>query len=116
MCNVQTLITNGILRLCDDVDIPEESLTYEYVPLIEFGYVALTAIRHRRRTEHRIFQQLLKSVPHLMERLMECSNEESMQIADLVRPSRTWILHKLHHIYCRFKRVSPTRGRMTLRV
>lgn len=29
MCNVQALVTNGIVRMADDVD--EESLTTEYV-------------------------------------------------------------------------------------
>jgi hypothetical protein len=31
-----------------------------------------------------VFQKLLKTVPHLEERLMECSNEEAMAMADLV--------------------------------
>jgi hypothetical protein len=33
-----------------------------------------------------VFQKLLGMVPHLTERLMNCSNEESMAIADLVCP------------------------------
>ena len=31
MCNIQALITNGILRMGDDIDTPEESLTSECV-------------------------------------------------------------------------------------
>jgi hypothetical protein len=31
MCSVRVLITNGILRMGDDVDIPEESQTSQYV-------------------------------------------------------------------------------------
>ena len=34
--------------------------------------------------EYRVFQRLLGMVPHLEERLMDCSNEEAMAIADLV--------------------------------
>jgi hypothetical protein len=39
----------------------------------------------RDRKEHRVFQKLLRMVPHLPERLMEVSNEECMVIAELVR-------------------------------
>jgi hypothetical protein len=31
MCSVRVLITNGILRMGDDVNIPEESRTSQYV-------------------------------------------------------------------------------------
>jgi hypothetical protein len=31
MCNVQALITNGILRMGEDAEVSEESLTFEYV-------------------------------------------------------------------------------------
>ena len=31
MCNVQALVTNGIVRMGDDSDVDEESLTSEYV-------------------------------------------------------------------------------------
>jgi hypothetical protein len=30
MCNVQALITNGILRMGEDAEVSEESLTFEY--------------------------------------------------------------------------------------
>jgi hypothetical protein len=38
----------------------------------------------RQRKEHKVFQLLLKMVPHLTECLMEDSEEECMVIADLV--------------------------------
>jgi hypothetical protein len=38
----------------------------------------------RARREHRVFTKLLSMVPHLMECLMESSEEESMMIGDLV--------------------------------
>jgi hypothetical protein len=34
--------------------------------------------------EHRVFKKLLGMVPHLEERLMDCTNEEAMAMADLV--------------------------------
>lgn len=41
----------------------------------------------RQRQEYKVFQQLLKMVPRLPERLMEKSEEECMMIADLVSVS-----------------------------
>ena len=38
----------------------------------------------RERREHRVFQELLKSVPGLEERLMEGSEEEVDIVAELV--------------------------------
>jgi len=38
--------------------------------------------------EYRVFQKLLGMVPHLEERLMGCSNGESMTIADLCQVGR----------------------------
>ena len=38
----------------------------------------------RQRKEYKVFQQLLKMVPHLRECLMETSDEECMMMADLV--------------------------------
>lgn len=40
---------------------------------------------YRGRRERRVFQRLLGIVPHLADRLMECSNEDAMGMADLVR-------------------------------
>jgi len=59
MCNVRSLITNGVLRLqeSDGGDVLEESLTSE------------------ARTEHRIFQKLLATVPNLLDRVVESEAE-----------------------------------------
>jgi hypothetical protein len=43
----------------------------------------------RARREYRVFQKLLGMVPHLEERIIECSNEEAMGISDLVRLSNS---------------------------
>ena len=45
-----------------------------------------TRLLCRCRREYRVFQKLLGMVPHLGDRLVDCSNEESMVMADLVRP------------------------------
>ena len=44
MCNIQALLTNGILRMGDDADIPEEDLTHEYI-LSYSGQLLLVLIR-----------------------------------------------------------------------
>ena len=80
MCNVQALVTNGILCMGDD--IPEEALTSEYV---DSSVPVLTLpLLYRCRAENHVFQRLLGMVPHLADRLMECSEEEVMGMADLV--------------------------------
>jgi hypothetical protein len=45
-----------------------------------------TCLLYGCRQEYWVFQKLLGMVPHLTERLMNCPNEESMAIADLVCP------------------------------
>ena len=95
MCNVQVLVTHGIVRMGEDA--PEESLTYEYVPFTDQPFLAfdlwplvtdctseLGPLWYRQRREYNIFQKLLKMVPHLGDRFVECSNEELMAVADLV--------------------------------
>jgi hypothetical protein len=56
-----------------------------------------------------MFQKLLGMVPHLGERFMACSNEESMTIADLV---------SLLHTYCMlvFNSVSGSERRLEYQV
>ncbi|KAF8227769.1 hypothetical protein L208DRAFT_1294966, partial [Tricholoma matsutake] len=62
ICSIQALLTNGILHMGEEGKAIEESLTSE---------------------QHRVFQQLLCMVPHLLEHLMEASNEECMVVAEL---------------------------------
>ncbi|KAF8221849.1 hypothetical protein L208DRAFT_1325779, partial [Tricholoma matsutake] len=64
MCSIQALLTNGILCMGEEGEVIEESLTPE---------------------QHRVFQQLLHMVPHLLECLMEASNEECMAVAELIQ-------------------------------
>lgn len=88
MCNVQALITNGLLRMAEwesDGEVQEETLTFEFVLVLLFLFFAHVALsNYRARKEHGVFQKLLRTVPRLTERLMEASDEESMMTADLV--------------------------------
>ncbi|KAG1902986.1 uncharacterized protein F5891DRAFT_1127521 [Suillus fuscotomentosus] len=65
LCNFQALLTNGILRMGELAEIPEENFTAE------------------ERREHRIFQELLKSVAGLEERLMQGGDDEVDAVAEL---------------------------------
>ncbi|KAH7904496.1 hypothetical protein BJ138DRAFT_1237326, partial [Hygrophoropsis aurantiaca] len=67
LCNVQALITNGILRLGELADEPEESFTAE------------------ERREHRVFHNLLQMVPGLEERLMTGEAEDAVAAAELIQ-------------------------------
>jgi len=67
LCNIHTLLTNGILRLVELADRPEESFTAE------------------ERREHRVFLSLLQSVPGLEERLMNGSEEDFTHVGELLR-------------------------------
>ncbi|KJA16430.1 hypothetical protein HYPSUDRAFT_107673, partial [Hypholoma sublateritium FD-334 SS-4] len=68
LCNVHALVNNGIIRMGERSEEPEE---------------AFTAQEHR---EHRVFLSLLKSVPGLEERIMtSCSEEEVHGIAALLQ-------------------------------
>ena len=82
MCNVQALVTAGILRMADDGEVAEESLTPECVTIILVHFS--TKHKCRARKEYRVFEKLLRLVPNLTEHLVEASEEESMIMADLV--------------------------------
>ncbi|KIK34358.1 hypothetical protein CY34DRAFT_98146 [Suillus luteus UH-Slu-Lm8-n1] len=69
LCNFQALLTNGILRMGELAEIPEENFTAE------------------ERREHRIFQDLLKSVVGLEERLMHGGDDEVDVVAELASAS-----------------------------
>ncbi|KAG2131107.1 hypothetical protein BD769DRAFT_1627812 [Suillus cothurnatus] len=66
LCNFQALLTNGILRMGELADTPGENFTAE------------------ERREHRIFQELLKSVAGLEERLMQGGDDEVDVVAELL--------------------------------
>lgn len=82
MCNVQALITAGMLLLGEGDELDEENLTPQYVSN-EYRSNSLTACR-RARSEYCVFQKLLNMIPCLADRLVECSEEECMGISDLV--------------------------------
>lgn len=65
MCNIQALVTNGILRMAAEVS--EESLTSQ------------------ERREFCVFRKLLGMVPHFEDRLIESSDREAMGMADLIQ-------------------------------
>ncbi|KIM76841.1 hypothetical protein PILCRDRAFT_77388 [Piloderma croceum F 1598] len=67
LCSLGSLLTNGILRMGELSDRPEESFT------------------HEERKEHRVFERLLQMVPGLEKRLMEGSEEDVAHIAELLQ-------------------------------
>jgi len=67
LCTVSALLTNGILRMGELAEQPEDTFT------------------HEERREHRIFQQLLQTVPGLEGRLMDSSEEDIGHIAELIQ-------------------------------
>lgn len=67
LCNIHELLTNGILRITEQADAPDEDFTTE------------------ERREHKIFQALLNSVSGLEGRLIACSEDEVATIAELIR-------------------------------
>ncbi|KAG2738342.1 hypothetical protein P692DRAFT_20758862, partial [Suillus brevipes Sb2] len=69
LCNFHALLTNGILWVGELAETPDENFTAE------------------ERREHRIFQELLKSVAGLEERLMQGGDEEVDLIAELASAS-----------------------------
>ena len=85
MCNVRSLITNGVLRLqeSDGGNVLEESLTSEYVFLSNLSVSGIDFQLCRARTEHRIFQKLLAMVPNLLDLVIE-SETELVVIAESV--------------------------------
>ncbi|KIM50010.1 hypothetical protein SCLCIDRAFT_146481, partial [Scleroderma citrinum Foug A] len=66
-CNVQTLVTNGIALMSEDIDVNDESLT---------------AIE---RKEYGVFKELLRMIPSMEARLMESSEEMVTTIAELIQ-------------------------------
>jgi hypothetical protein len=85
MCNVRSLITNGVLRLqeSDCGDVLEESLTSEYAFLFILPVSRIDFQLCRARAEHRILQKLLAMVPNLLDRVIE-SEAELVVIAESV--------------------------------
>ena len=82
LCNVHALLTNGLLRIAEQADTPDEDFTAEFaallLPVVTYSYL------FRERREHKIFKELLNGVPGLEERLMTGSGDEVGIVAELV--------------------------------
>jgi hypothetical protein len=71
------------LRIGELADAPDEEFSAEYAALLPHFYIPLIMC-FRERREHAIFQELLKSIPGLEERLVTGSDDEVMIVAELV--------------------------------
>jgi Mn-dependent DtxR family transcriptional regulator len=72
---------------------------------------SVVSTHFRERREHRIFEQLLQSVPGLDEKIAEGSDEHVHHLADLVRRSFC-SLDQVPHTNPRFKRALHQPGLM----
>ena len=84
LCNIQALLTNGVLRLGEQANEPEESLTVEYIDPPISIYCAPNRLSLRQRRERRVFSELLQIVPNLEIRLREGADDDAARITDLV--------------------------------
>jgi hypothetical protein len=82
LCNIQALLTNGLLRSVELAETPDESFTTEQAAMLFTKAFLLMCNRERR--EHSIYQELMKTVPGLEERLMTSSEDELSIVAELV--------------------------------
>jgi hypothetical protein len=84
LCNIHALLTNGLLRTAEQAEsnTPDENFTIEFASSCHPIITCSGFIRERR--EHRIFQDLLKGIPGLEERLMTGSEDEVAVVAELV--------------------------------
>jgi len=64
-----------------------DAFSQEYVVLLSYAATLIYLLREQR--EHRVFQQLLHTVPGLEERILNGFDEEIVHIADLVSISST---------------------------
>ncbi|KIM75190.1 hypothetical protein PILCRDRAFT_681578 [Piloderma croceum F 1598] len=67
LCSVSVLINNGILRMGELADQPDESFTQE------------------ERREHRVFRVLLDMISGLEQRLVDGSEEDAVHVASLIQ-------------------------------
>lgn len=73
---------NGLIRLADD--IPLESLPTRSALLASYSAEALMTNVIRERQEDKVFRELLKMCHGLEDRLLDGSDEDVTNIADLV--------------------------------
>jgi hypothetical protein len=89
LTNIKALITNGLLRMDELAEQPEEFFTTEFE--IPAHNTHNADLEYREQREHRVFNKLLQLIPGLEERLMEKSEEEATLMAELVT-SRSCII------------------------
>ena len=84
-CNVQMLITNGIVLMSEDIDINDESLMamWAFIGCNGWDYLLMCKM-NRERKEFAIFKELLHMIPSMEACLMESSEEMVTSIAELV--------------------------------
>jgi hypothetical protein len=81
-CNIQTLITNGLVTMGNQSDEDPESMTAQWV--IRTHVQPPNKTYHSERKEYQVFRELLRMAPGLEARLMESSEDEVIHVADLV--------------------------------
>lgn len=89
-CSIQTLLTNGILSMVEELEV--NSLSAAYVAFLMSGQ-PFWPPDHREQKELEVFCELLKMVPALEAWLMQSSEEEVINIADLIR----WVISAAAH-------------------
>ncbi|KAI6009083.1 hypothetical protein BKA83DRAFT_4505318 [Pisolithus microcarpus] len=83
-CNVPTLFTNGIILLSEGGSDTLESLTVEYALPFAFSML-IRKSPFSERKEFAAFRELLRVVPGLESRLMASSEEEVVEIGELIQ-------------------------------
>ena len=89
LCNIHTLLTNGILQLVELANRPAESFTAKSVSFCPQTWLSCSYWRYptREHHEHDVFLLLLQSVPGLEEHLLNGSKEDFTHIGELICPS-----------------------------
>ena len=89
LCNIRLLLSNGVPRLRELADKPEEQPTGQmYVALITSICSALAHsgfTSNREQREDRVFKLLIQIIPGIEDRLVEGADEDVVHIAELVR-------------------------------
>lgn len=81
-CTISALVNNGVLRLRELAEKPEEQFTNQYVMASTHSLLLTTVDREQR--EQRVFNLLTQMVPGIEGRLVEGSDGDVAHIAELV--------------------------------
>jgi hypothetical protein len=98
LCNVQAIITDGLLRIGELADDPEESFSAEYLCPLTLGIDPFSdcLFTNRKRRVHRVFLALTQMVPGLEDRLVEGSDEDVVLVAEMVGHGTSFFLSRTH--------------------